>query len=62
MLSGGAFAQIALAEQIAGTHHVRRDGKRIRPGSPAADRIVAVAVAVADVIDALTHARPYKSA
>jgi putative two-component system response regulator len=63
MLSGGASTQIALAEQIAGTHHERWDGTGYPVGLageaiPIAGRIVAVA----DVFDALTHARPYKQA
>ena len=63
MLSGGISAQIALAEQIAGTHHERWDGTGYPAGLagdaiPIAGRIVAVA----DVFDALTHARPYKEA
>ena len=63
MLSGGVSAQIALAEQIASTHHERWDGTGYPAGLagdaiPIAGRIVAVA----DVFDALTHARPYKKA
>jgi PAS domain S-box-containing protein len=63
MLSGSAFALVQLAEQIAGTHHERWDGRGYPSGLagdaiPIAGRIVAVA----DVFDALTHERPYKSA
>jgi PAS domain S-box-containing protein len=63
MLSAGASPQLALAEQIAGTHHERWDGTGYPAGLvgaaiPIAGRIVAVA----DVFDALTHARPYKKA
>ena len=63
MLAGGASAQIAIAEQIAGTHHERWDGTGYPAGLagdaiPIAGRIVAVA----DVFDALTHERPYKHA
>jgi PAS domain S-box-containing protein len=63
MLAGGASAQIAIAEQIAGTHHERWDGTGYPAGLagdaiPIAGRIVAVA----DVFDALTHSRPYKKA
>ena len=61
MLSGGTSAQLALAKEIAGTHHERWDGTGYPAGVageaiPIAGRIVAVA----DVFDALTHARPYK--
>jgi putative two-component system response regulator len=63
MLSGGAHPQVAMAEQIAATHHERYDGTGYphglaREDIPIAGRIVAVA----DVLDALTHARPYKLA
>jgi PAS domain S-box-containing protein len=63
MLAGGASAQIAIAEQIAATHHERWDGTGYPAGLagdsiPIAGRIVAVA----DVFDALTHSRPYKRA
>jgi PAS domain S-box-containing protein len=61
MLSGGDSVQLALAREIAGTHHERWDGTGYPAGVageaiPIAGRIVAVA----DVFDALTHARPYK--
>jgi putative two-component system response regulator len=63
ILSGSDFAVLQLAEQIALTHHERWDGT----GYPAglAGRAIPIAgriVAVADVFDALTHARPYKEA
>jgi PAS domain S-box-containing protein len=63
MLAGGASAQIALAEQIAGTHHERWDGTGY-PARLAGDAIPIAGriVAVADVFDALTHSRPYKEA
>ena len=63
MLSGGVSAQIALAEQIAGAHHERWDGTGY-PAGLAGDAIPIAGrlVAVADVFDALTHARPYKKA
>jgi PAS domain S-box-containing protein len=63
MLAGGASAHIALAEQIAGTHHERWDGSGYPAGlAGAAIPIAGRIVAVADVFDALTHARPYKQA
>jgi putative two-component system response regulator len=63
ILSGSGFALLQLAEQIALTHHEHWDGNGYTAGVkgediPLASRIVAVA----DVFDALTHARPYKSA
>jgi putative two-component system response regulator len=63
MLSAGASAQMALAEQIAGTHHERWDGTGY-PAGLAGDAIpiAGCIVAIADVFDALTRARPYKKA
>jgi PAS domain S-box-containing protein len=63
MLAGGASEQLAMAAQIAASHHERWDGTGYPCGVagdaiPIAGRIVAVA----DVFDALTHARPYKDA
>ena len=63
MLAGSAFALLEMAEQIALTHHEKWDGSGYPAGLageaiPIAGRIVAVA----DVFDALTHARPYKAA
>ena len=62
MLSGSAFALLAMAEEIALTHHEKWDGSGYPSGFvgdaiPIAGRIVAVA----DVFDALTHERPYKA-
>jgi putative two-component system response regulator len=61
ILSGSASAVLRLAERIAISHHERWDGRGYPRGLageeiPIAGRIVAVA----DVFDALTHARPYK--
>jgi len=63
VLSGSRHPLMQLAEQIARTHHEHWDGRGYSPdvsgeGIPIAARIVAVA----DVFDALTHARPYKEA
>ena len=63
ILSGGHSPLLRLAEEIALAHHERWDGAGYPLGLageaiPEAARIVAVA----DVLDALTHARPYKRA
>jgi putative two-component system response regulator len=63
ILSGSNHPLLQLAEQIALTHHERWDGSGYTPGLageqiPLAARIVAIV----DVFDALTHARPYKPA
>ena len=59
ILAGSAHALLQLVEAIALTHHERWDGAGYPRGlageaSPPAGRLVAVA----DVFDALTHARP----
>lgn len=63
MLSGSTFALVRMAEQIAATHHERWDGSGY-PSALAGEAIPISGriVAVADVFDALTHARPYKPA
>jgi putative two-component system response regulator len=63
ILSGSRSPLLRVAEQVALTHHEWWDGSGYRSGLradeiPLAGRIVAVA----DVFDALTHDRPYKSA
>jgi putative two-component system response regulator len=63
ILASSQSALLRLAEEIALTHHERWSGDGYpsalaREGIPLAGRIVAVA----DVFDALTHARPYKPA
>ena len=63
LLDGGASELVQLAEEIARTHHERWDGKGYPHGLtgseiPLSGRIVAIA----DVFDALTNERPYKSA
>jgi PAS domain S-box-containing protein len=63
ILTGSRFPVLQLGEEIALTHHERWDGRGYPhglagEGIPIAGRIVAVA----DVFDALTHARPYKGA
>jgi putative two-component system response regulator len=62
ILSGSRFPILRLAEEIAFNHHERWDGDGYtgiaRDAIPLAGRIVAVA----DVFDALTQKRPYKSA
>ena len=61
LLAGSDSPILQMAETIARTHHERWDGNGYVEGTagdaiPLAGRIVAVA----DVFDALTHARPYK--
>ncbi|MHB8958735.1 MAG: HD domain-containing phosphohydrolase [Candidatus Limnocylindrales bacterium] len=62
ILAGSSSDLLQLAERIAKTHHERWDGRgyfgMVASDIPVQSRIVAVA----DVFDALTHERPYKSA
>lgn len=63
ILSGSKHALLQLAEQIALTHHEHWDGSGYTPGlGGEAIPLVSRIVAVVDVFDALTHARPYKPA
>ena len=63
LLANGQSRLIQIAEQIALTHHERWDGNGYpnRLGGEAIP-LVGRIVSVADVFDALTHARPYKRA
>ncbi len=63
ILSGSSHPLLQLAEQIALTHHEHWDGSGYNPGFRGeAIPLVSRIVAVVDVFDALTHARPYKAA
>jgi HD-GYP domain-containing protein (c-di-GMP phosphodiesterase class II) len=64
ILAGGrGLPLLEMAEEIALTHHERWDGSGYPAGlAGAAIPLVGRIVAVADVFDALTHARPYKDA
>ncbi len=63
ILSGSRHPLLQLAEQIALTHHEHWDGSGYSPGFRGEEiPLVSRIVAVADVFDALTHARPYKKA
>jgi HD-GYP domain-containing protein (c-di-GMP phosphodiesterase class II) len=63
MLAGRNFPLLEMAEEIALGHHERWDGTGYPRGIDGeAIPLVARIVAVADVFDALTHARPYKEA
>jgi putative two-component system response regulator len=63
LLAGGGNPLLEMAEQIARTHHEKWDGSGY-PAGLAGERIPLTGriVAVADVFDALTHRRPYKTA
>ncbi|MCW2991179.1 MAG: diguanylate cyclase and serine/threonine protein kinase with repeat, partial [Solirubrobacterales bacterium] len=63
LLSGSSSSILQTGEQIALAHHERWDGTGYPHGLRGRDiPLVARIVAVADVLDALTHARPYKAA
>jgi PAS domain S-box-containing protein len=63
VLSGSGSPVLQMAAVIAATHHERWDGTGYPAGlAGEAIPLVGRVVAVADVFDALTHERPYKSA
>ncbi len=63
ILSGSKFELLAMAEQIAQSHHERWDGRGYPDGMKGSEiPMEARLTAVADVYDALTHERPYKKA
>lgn len=63
ILGGSTSELLRLAEEVARTHHERWDGGGYPAGLLGAEiPLAARIVAVADVFDALTHARPYKEA
>lgn len=62
LLKGGTSELLQLAEEIALYHHERWDGRGYLGVAGPAIPLSARIVSVADVFDALTHARPYKAA
>lgn len=63
ILAGSRFPLLKMAEQIALCHHERWDGEGYPSGLRGEEiPLTARIAAVADVFDALTHARPYKPA
>lgn len=63
LLSGSRSPVLEMAAVIAMSHHERWDGKGYPEGLAGESiPLVARVVAVADIFDALTHDRPYKSA
>jgi putative two-component system response regulator len=62
ILSGSRFPILRLAEEIAFNHHERWDGDGYAQIAGDAIPLAGRIVAVADVFDALTQKRPYKSA
>jgi putative two-component system response regulator len=63
ILSGGCSPLVQMAERIARSHHERWDGTGYPDGLRGEQiPIEARIVSVADVLDALSHARPYRPA
>ncbi|MCC7363870.1 MAG: response regulator [Dehalococcoidia bacterium] len=62
MLAGSDFPVLQLAEQVARTHHEWWDGNGYTGLAGEAIPLGSRIVSVADVYDALIHARPYKEA
>jgi putative two-component system response regulator len=63
ILAGSSSELLRVGEVIAATHHERCDGNGYPAGTPGHETpLPGRIVAVADVFDALTHARPYKPA
>ncbi len=63
LLSSGSSRVLQMAAVIAATHHERWDGAGYPTGLAGEEiPLIGRIVAVADVFDALTHARPYKAA
>ena len=62
ILSGSRSPLILMAEEIAWSHHERWDGRGYAGASGEEIPLMGRITTVADVFDALTHARPYKEA
>jgi putative two-component system response regulator len=62
LLSGSRSPILAMAEEVAWSHHERWDGSGYAGTSGTDIPLVGRITTVADVFDALTHQRPYKSA
>jgi putative two-component system response regulator len=62
LLSGSRSATLRMAERVAWSHHERWDGGGYAGMAGEDIPLVGRITTVADVFDALTHARPYKEA
>jgi putative two-component system response regulator len=62
LLAGSRSPTLAMAEEIAWSHHERWDGEGYAGVTGADIPLVGRITTVADVFDALTHERPYKRA